>query len=260
MDGMMRVAVCCRGVPVDLPLESVHIVDGDIHFKDTDLYINEVDAYALEAALSLKNQYGAETIALTVGPLRSQEVLYIALAKGIDQVRRIDGETSRPELIASGLIPALKEMNPQLVLTGVQSEDWMGGEVGIYLSQALNMAVAFAVIEICQLTETQVRIKKEVGGGKKAEVILKLPAILCVQSGIQPLRYLSAMKRQKARNNPVKLSGKLDVGESKKMISGMTSYEVCNVTLPSKEGHAEMITGDRSEKITKLLEIIAKAS
>jgi electron transfer flavoprotein beta subunit len=256
----MRVAVCCKGVPVDVPLESVYTGNGDIHFKDTDFYINEVDAYALEAALSLKNLYAAETIALTVGPLRSQEVLYTALAKGIDQVKRIDGETSRPELIACGLIPALKEINPQLILTGVQSEDWMGGEVGIYLSQALNMAAAFAVIEICEVKETQIRIKKEVGGGKKAEVILKLPAILCVQSGIQPLRYLSAMKRQKARNNPVKLSRRLDVEESKKMISGITSYEVCNVSLPSKEGHAEMITGDRSEKITKLLEIIAKAS
>jgi electron transfer flavoprotein beta subunit len=257
---MMRVAVCCKGVPVDIPLESVHVVNGDIHSEGTDFYINEVDAYALEAALSLKNQYAAETIALTVGPLRSQEVLYIALAKGIDQAQRIDGETSRPELIASGLIPALKEINPQLILTGVQSEDWMGGEVGIYLSQALNMAVAFSVIEICQLTETQIRIKKEVGSGKKAEVILKLPAVLCVQSGIQPLRYLSAMKRQKARNTPIKLSGKLDVENSKKMISGMTSYEVCNVSLPSKEGHAEMIIGDRSEKVTRLLEIIAKAS
>lgn len=124
---MMRVAICCKGVPVDIPLESVHIVNGDIHSKDTDFYINEMDAYALEAALSLKNLYAAETIALTVGPLRSQEVLYIALAKGIDQVQRIDGETSRPELIASGLIPALKQINPQLILTGVQSEDWMGG-------------------------------------------------------------------------------------------------------------------------------------
>ena len=88
----MRVAVCCKGVPIEPTVESVQVVDGDIHFKDTDLYINEWDAYALEAALSLKNSYGAETIALTLGPLRAQEVLHIALAKGIDQVLRIDGE------------------------------------------------------------------------------------------------------------------------------------------------------------------------
>jgi electron transfer flavoprotein beta subunit len=255
----MLVAVCCKGVPVETLLESVQISHGDIHFKDTDFYINEFDAYALEAALFLKNSYGADTMALTVGPLRVQEILYIALAKGIDRVFRIDGETIRPELIASGLIPALREVKPQLILVGVQSEDWMGGEVGIYLAEALNMSLAYAVIEICELKETHVRIKKEVGSGRKAEIILKLPAILCVQSGVQPLRYLSMTKRQKARKNPIKSWGKLDREDAKQMPTGMGAYEINGVALPSREGHAEMITGDRSEKAAKLLEIITNA-
>jgi electron transfer flavoprotein alpha/beta subunit len=72
----MRVAVCCKGVPVNTMLESAQIVNGDIHFKDTDFYINEFDAYAIEAALYLKKSYGAETIALSLGPLRVQEVSY----------------------------------------------------------------------------------------------------------------------------------------------------------------------------------------
>lgn len=253
----MRVAVCCKGVPVDLPLESVSIIKGDVHFKGVDFYINEYDAYAVEAALYLKNTYQAETVALTLGPLRVQEVLYIALAKGIDQVFRIEGETNRSELIASGLIPALKEIHPQLILAGAQSEDWMSGEVGVYLSMALGMGLAFGVIEICELKDTHVRIKKEVGSGRKEEVILKLPAILCVQSGIQPLRYLSAMKRQKARNNPIKLWGTLNIEEAKHALSGMTAYEIKEVSPPSQEGHAEMITGDRSEMAAKLIEIIA---
>lgn len=255
----MRVAVCCKGVPVDPMLESVQIIDGDIQYKDTEYYINEVDTYALEAAIALKAAYKTETVALTVGPLRAQEVLYIAIAKGIDQVIRIDGETSLPELIAGSLIPPLKELAPQLILVGVQSEDWMGGEVGIYLAQALNMGMAFAVVEICELNETHVRIKKEIGGGRKAELQLKLPAILCVQTGIQPLRYLSAMKRQKARNAPIKSGGKLDREGIKQMISGMLAYNIKEVSLPSKEGHAEMITGERQERVKKVLEIIGNA-
>jgi len=255
----MRVAVCCKGVPVDPMLESVQIIDGDIQYKDTEYYINEVDTYALEAAIALKAAYKTETVALTVGPLRAQEVLYIAIAKGIDQVIRIDGETSLPDLIAGGLIPPLKELAPQLILVGVQSEDWMGGEVGIYLAQALNMGMAFAVVEICELNETHVRIKKEIGGGRKAELRLKLPAILCVQTGIQPLRYLSAMKRQKARNAPIKSGGKLDREDIKEMIPGMLAYNIKEVSLPSKEGHAEMITGERQERVKKVLEIIGNA-
>ncbi|MDI7261809.1 MAG: hypothetical protein QME90_18085 [Thermodesulfobacteriota bacterium] len=253
---MMRVAVCCKGVPVDTMLESVQIMNGDIQYKDTEFYINEVDAYALEAAVALKAAYKAETMALTVGPLRTQEVLYIAIAKGIDQVVRIDGETSLPELIASGLVPPLKELAPQLILVGAQSEDWMGGEVGVYLAQALNMGVAFAVVEICEVNDTHVRIEKEIGGGRKAELRLKLPAVLCVQTGIAPLRYLSAMKRQKARNTPIKSGGRLDQEGIRQVISGMMAYDIKEVSLPSKEGHAEMIKGERPERAKKVLEII----
>jgi electron transfer flavoprotein beta subunit len=255
----MRVAVCCKGVPVDAPLGSIQVANGDIQYKDTEFYINEVDAYALEAAVALKTAYNAETIALTVGPLRAQEVLYMAVAKGLDQVIRIDGETSLPEFTALSLIPALKELAPHLILVGVQSEDWMGGEVGIYLAQALDLGVAYAVMEICELNDTHVRIKKEIGGGRKAEVRLKLPAVLCVQTGIQPLRYLSAMKRQKARNASIKSGGRLDREAARQMIPGMMAYEISEVALPSREGHAEMVTGERPEMAKKVLKIIRNA-
>jgi electron transfer flavoprotein beta subunit len=254
----VRIAVCCKGVPIETELGSVQIVDGDIQFTDTEYDINECDAYALEAAVALKKSHGAETIALTLGPLRAQEALYIAVAKGIDRVLRIDGETHLPELIAAGLVPALREMNPELILVGVQSEDWMGGEVGIYLAQALKMGLAYAVVEICELNQTQVRIRKEIGGGRKAEVVLKVPAVLCVQSGIQPLRYVSMMKRQKARNNPVQSGGRLNREEAKQMISGMMAYQTREVLLPPK-GRAEMITGERPEKVARVLEIIARS-
>ncbi len=255
----MRVAICCKGVPTDAVLESIHIAGGDIFYKDIELVINEADAYALEAAVALKNTYKAELIALTVGPLRAQEVLYVALAKEIDKVLRIDGESSRPELIVGSLTPALKQLAPQLILAGVQSEDWMGGEVGIGLAQALNMGVAFAVVEICDVSDTHVRVRKEIGGGRKAEVNLKLPAVLCVQTGIQRLRYLSAKKKQKVRDTPITSGGKLDREVLKQALIGAAGYEIKGVSLPSREGHAEMITGERTERAKKLLEIIGKA-
>ena len=43
------------------------------------------------------------------------------------------------------------------------------------------------------------------------------------------------------------------------ILSGMMNYEIRGVSLPSKEGHAEMITGEKREKAKRILEIIANA-
>jgi hypothetical protein len=67
------------------------------------------------------------------------------------------------------------------------------------------------------------------------------------------------MKRQKARNAPIKSGGKLDREGIKQMISGMVAYDLKKVSLPSKEGHAEMITGERPEGAKRILEIIGNA-
>lgn len=234
----------------------VNNVDGDINYVSTDFYINEFDSYALETALNLKQRYDVETTAISLGPLRSQEVLYFALAKGIDKAVRIDGQTGRPELIASGILPVLKEMDPQLVLVGVQSEDWMGAEVGMYLAEALDMSRAYAVMAIKELTETHIRVKKELGSGNTAEVILKLPAVLCIQSGIHPLQYISKIRLKKARSLSIIPGGAIDPTVVKTEIAGMTAYDIVGMAEPSREGKAEMIAGERPEKAAKLIEIM----
>ena len=254
----MRVAVCCKGIPTGFNLDSVQLDGDNIKPQGADIYINEVDAYALEASIALKQAYGTEIYAISLGSLKTQEVLYYAIAKGVDHAILAEGETSRPELLANCLAHNLKEIEPHIILTGVQSEDWGGGEVGIYLSQALNMGLAYAVVEICELNDTSVRIKKELGGGKIAEEVVKLPAVLCVQSGIETLQYVSAIKRKKARKSKIQTGVKLNLSDAEQKIPGMMTYEFKEVALTPREGQAEMFTGERSEMAEKLLDIIRK--
>jgi len=134
----------------------------------------------------------------------------------------------------------------------------MGGEVGVYLSHALDMSLAYAVTEIGKITDTHVHIKKELGGGRIAHVILTLPAVLCIQSGILPLRYISTGRLRKARQTPIPLGGSLDPEDTQQGISPIMAYDITDIALPSRETRAEMIAGERSEMATKLLEIIRK--
>lgn len=254
----MRVVVCCKAVPVDVEADDVQVLDGQIRTNPRDLFINEVDEYALEAALALKKVRDAEIWAITVGPLRAQEALYLAMAKGIDKVLRVETEADTPELTASALIAVLSELKPDLVLTGVQSLDWMGGQVGIYVAHGLGMPVGYAAVEITGLEESSVRIRKEIGGGRKAEMTLSLPAVLCVQSGIQPLQYVSAMRRRKMRGTPVTCWGSISKSDMPRNLSGVMRYRPLAASAPESRTHAEIIAGERSEKIARVLDIMRK--
>lgn len=255
----MRVAVCCKGVPVDPDLEAIQVTGGDIRFGRAAFHINEFDAYALETAMALKEKHSAETFAVSLGPLRVQDILYYASARGIDHIIRVDGETAHPELVALGLIPPLREIRPDLILTGVQSEDWMGGEVGVYLSQGLNMSFTYAVTEVSKIDGENVYVKKEVGGGRSARVRLGIPAVLCIQSGIYPLSYVSRRKILKSARNPIKGGHVFDREEAIKAMPTMTEWRINEVISPAKERRAEILTGNRKEVAEKVVEIIEKA-
>lgn len=255
----MKVVVCCKAVPLEANPESLKIVGDEIHYGGGDLYTSEIDEYAIEAAVALKKTYGAETWAVTVGPLRAQVGLYIALAKGIENVARIDSETLRPELVANSLIALFKELKPDLVLVGVQSEDWMGGEVGAYVAEGLGASLGFAAVAITALDDKRVEIKKEIGGGSKVKMSLNLPAVLCVQSGIQPLQYISAMRRRQVRDLPIKLWGQMADLPVLENVKGMTKYQVKEISVPKAKSHARMIEGERANKAKQVVEIIRKS-
>ena len=251
----MRIAVCCKAVVTNATAESVQAVNESLISDSSDVYINELDDYALEAALAIKKAYNAETWAYTVGSLRSQEALYMALAKGIDKVARINSDVTSPELIAKALTDALAKLNPQIILTGVQSEDWMGGEIGPYIAEGLGASLGFAVVDIPEITETHVRVIKEIGGGRKIETLLKLPAVLCIQSGIKPLQYVSAMRRRKVTNTEIESAGNVANMEIPDKIKNMLNYHLLKVETPEMGNQAILISGDKTEKAKKILEI-----
>jgi len=253
----MKVAICCKAVPLDVEADKVEVKEGEVRTNSRDLFLNEMDEYAIEAALALKKTYDIESWAITVGPLRAQEALYVALAKGVDHAWRIDSSSERPENVGSALVGALKELKPDLILTGVQSVDWMGAEIGTYIAESLGIPHAFAVVEILDFGADGVRLRKEIGGGRKAEMVLSMPALLCIQSGIQRLQYVSAMRRKKMRDTPIQTSaGQAPSGADP--FQALAQYRVVDVNPPQARGHAEMIAGERAERVAKVLEIIRK--
>src|SRR5690606_20641277 len=162
-----------------------------IRDADASFEMNEPDAYALEAALRLKEAHGGEVVAVSAGPQRVTQVLREALARGADRAVHVAGDALAEAdafVIADALQAAVAPESPDLVLTGLQSDDMGFGQVGVVLAERLDVAHATIVMDV-QVDGARVRVKRELEGGWFQWVILPTPALLTIQSGINQLRY-----------------------------------------------------------------------
>src|ERR1700740_3461156 len=104
--------------------------------------MNEPDSYALEEALRLKEKHGGELIALSMAPERVKQTIKEALAKGADRgIHIVDDKahTLDPLGAAKSLAAAIEREKPDLVLTGLQSDDQGFGQTGVLLAERLGL-------------------------------------------------------------------------------------------------------------------------
>ena len=98
----MKIGVCVKQVPAkDAPLT---IVEGGAWIREADIGFetNEPDTYALEEALRLKEKYGGEVVAISMGPERAKQTIKEALAKGAERgIHIADNEFYKLDPLAS---------------------------------------------------------------------------------------------------------------------------------------------------------------
>lgn len=204
----MKILVALKQVPArDLPVEA-DSAGAWIDETGLSYEMNEPDAYALEAALRLKESAGGEVIAVSCGPGRIASTLREALAKGADRAIQIavEGEAARgtdPSVTARLLETAIREEQPDLVLTGLQSDDTGSGQTGVMLAARLGWPHATLVVAI-ETGAGELRVKRELEAGWFKHVTLPLPAVLTVQSGISRLRYATLMGIKRAKTKEIR--------------------------------------------------------
>ena len=168
--------------------------------------INEPDAYALEEGLQLKEKHGGEVVALCFGPARAAQTIREALAKGADRAIHIEDENPGaydPLAAARLMAAALKAEAPDLVLTGLQSDDLGYGQTGPILAELLGLPHATIIMEV-EKQDGAIRVKRELEDGWFQHVEMPLPALLTIQSGISKLRYATLMGIKKAKTKEIR--------------------------------------------------------
>jgi electron transfer flavoprotein beta subunit len=251
---MWKMIVCIKAVPEYVDKVAVLQGQNKVKYETTGLFMNESDEYALDQAVALKRQYGGEISLITMGTLASQNALYQGLAKGADKAIRIDADIVDPNSISEVLAVALRGMEYDLILTGVESRDNMASQVGISVAVKLGIPFAYAVTQVSDGDGQKfVRIVKELGGGIGQVMEISIPALLCIQSGAVPRTYTSSHKIFKARSKPIESISLDDLGLC--IEEGM---KLVDIFLPKEKHKVEFIQGQPTEVAAKLIQKIRK--
>lgn len=247
----MKIIVAIKQVPARDSQLRIDSKGKWIQTSDLAFEINEPDAYALEAALQLKEKNGGEVVALCAGPASAGQTIREALAKGADRALHIEEDnldTLDTLGIARLLAKAATAESPDLVLTGLQSEDLGYGQTGVVVAELLGMPHATIVMEV-ERKDSSVRVKRELENGWFQYVELPLPAVLTIQSGISKLRYATLMGIKKAKTKEVKRLTAAGLG-----VALQATIAIDRVYPPEKSKQTQILDGSPKEAAAKLVE------
>ncbi len=219
------------------------------------LIINEFDDHAIEQAILLKERGGGQVMVVAPDVEGVDDVLYTAAAKGAGRLIKLTGDlgNANNHALARVFATAAKDLQPDLVLIGVQAHDDLDGAVGPLLAEYLGMPY-LGYVSAVEVSDGKATVRKEYPGGLMAEMEVTLPAVLGIQAAEHPPRYVVTSKiyqAMEATTIEAQAVGELDPS------GGLT---VDRMFQPEAAERATMIEGDLTSIATKLVEIFKELS
>jgi electron transfer flavoprotein beta subunit len=247
----MKIIVAIKQVPERDAQVRINSTGKWIEEADLQWALNESDAYALEEALQLKEKHGGEVIVVSAGPERVGSTIREALAKGADRAIHVDSDDlgQRDALgVARLLAAAIEPENPDLILTGLQSDDLGYGQTGVIVAELLGLPHASLILHV-EKTDTGLNVKRELEEGWFQTIDLPTPAVLTIQSGGNKLRYATLMGIKRAKTKEVRRVTPAELDET------ATAVVVLDrISLPQKQKSTQILPGSPKEAAAALVE------
>ncbi|ABQ27210.1 electron transfer flavoprotein beta-subunit [Geotalea uraniireducens Rf4] len=250
----MNILVCIKQVP---DMESRFKINSEgVWYDEADLAyrMNEYDEYAVEQAVRLKEQLGGEPVitVLSIGPDRVVEALKKALAMGCDRgvhVRDNHHYRKDPWQMASIIAAYAKDQGFDLIFTGMQSQDRGSAQVGVTVAELLGYACATTLVGFA-FDNGVVTAKRELEGGTKGVVKLRLPALVTCQLGLNIPRYPTLPNIMKAKKKEILALPVADLLKEEGLVTTERMYP------PAKKGGGIVLEGDVGDLADRLIGIL----
>lgn len=237
--------------------EDFELVDDDKYVDEDylEFALNEWDAAALDAA----TQLGGTVIAVSVGRDEAETALREALALGAVRAIRIDPQMEAEDvlMVAKMLSAVVTELEPDVVLSGVQSSDHAGGAVAAALAGYLDWARAAVVNSVRDAdSATTLDVTRELEGGVVEETTVHLPAVVSVQTGQYEQKYPSFVARKKASGLPVEVRTPQDLKLDVEELQSIRGANRVRFVKPAQVSKGEPLTGSAQEVADRILTIV----
>ena len=141
-----------------------------------------------------------------------------------------------PYAAASALAEAIRDEKPDLVLTGLQSDDFGYGQTGVILAEILGFPHATIVIEL-DAAGDKLRVKKRVESGWYQWYSMTLPALMTIQSGISQIRY-ATLKGIMAAKKKKEIK---EVTPSAEIVGRPNHQRIKKIYLPQKTKQTQLL-------------------
>ena len=187
----MKIIVCVKQVP-DTKGGVKFNPDGTLDRGAMLTIMNPDDKAGLEAALRIKDEYGAEVTVLTMGLPKADEVLREAMAMGADKgILVTDRVLGGADTWATSttLAGALRNLDYDLIITGRQAIDGDTAQVGPQIAEHLGIPV-ISYAEGIEVDGDSVIVKRQYED-RHHMLKAKMPVLITALSELNEPRYMT---------------------------------------------------------------------
>ena len=212
--GGYNCVVCIKQVPDTQKVTGEAMkADGTINRAALPAIFNPEDRNALEAALSVKENYGGTVTVITMGLPAACAILREALMCGADKAYLVtDRKAAGSDTLATSYIlsQAVKQFKPDLVFCGRQAIDGDTAQVGPQIAEKLDFA-AITYLEKIEMDGDYAIATRDIGTGVETDKV-KLPALFTVTEKFGELRPFDIRRIMKYKNAEIKSLSCDDIG------------------------------------------------
>ena len=253
----MKVVVCVKQVP-DTKGGVKFKPDGTLDRGAMLAIMNPDDKAGLEAALKLKDQYGAEVTVVTMGLPKADAVLREALAMGADKAILVTDRVlggADTWATSSTIAGAIRNLEYDIVITGRQAIDGDTAQVGPQISEHLGIPVISYAEEISvDENEKTVTVKRQFED-RYHMVKAKMPVLITALSELGEPRYMTPGGIFDAFDAEVTVWGRADLKDVADENIGLkgSPTQIAKASDKVKKGAGEKVTPDSADEAVKYI-------